>query len=87
MINSEKLSKFCEIDIEDVSKENLVDESSIKINEKDFTNKFEEFIDKIKNPYCFKCEDIAIKVEFSDIDLTIEEALTNYFVALKQSEA
>ena len=36
------------------------------------------FIRQIKNPYCYKCGNVVVKVEFSDTDLTLEDCIEHY---------
>lgn len=40
--------------------------------------RIKDFIRQIKNPYCYKCGDVVVKVEFSDTDLTLEDCMEHY---------
>lgn len=86
MINRQELEKLAETLIEEVEIESLANINEIESSKnKDIYKQLEDFINKIKNPYCFKCDDIVVKIKFSDTDLSLEEALCNYFVSLKKT--
>ena len=40
------------------------------------------YLDQIKNPYCFKCGKTVVKVSFADTQATIEDRLEKYLLAL-----
>ena len=40
------------------------------------------YLDQIKNPYCFKCGKTVVKVSFTDTQATIEDRLEKYLLAL-----
>lgn len=48
--------------------------------------RMEEYLKQIKNPYFFKCGEIAVNVEFSSDGGTLEDALFSYLTALKRSQ-
>lgn len=61
------LEEMKNVDIRTVDKNTLVDICSIKINNTLSPEKRKMvFIEKIKNPYCFLCGDVAVKISFSD---------------------
>lgn len=41
-----------------------------------------DYLDQIKNPYCFKCGKTVVKVSFTDTRATIEDQLEKYLLAL-----
>jgi hypothetical protein len=41
-----------------------------------------DYLDQIKNPYCFKCGKTVVKVSFTDTQATIEDRLEKYLLAL-----
>jgi len=43
----------------------------------------EQFLSQIKNPYAFKCGDVAVNLEFSSEGKTLEQAMTSYFLSKK----
>ena len=79
----ENLNTFKNVDIRTVDKSTLTDIRSIKINLNDSTEKkMKDYIDPIKNPYCFLCNGYAVKVEFADTDRTIEDCFSDYIESL-----
>lgn len=81
-IDFEKLKN---IDIITVDKEELVDIKDINI---DLTLPYElrilNYIEQIKNPYCYKMGDVVVKIEFDESEnaLTFEECINNYIKGL-----
>lgn len=41
-----------------------------------------DYLDQIKNPYCFKCGKTVVKVSFADTKSTIEDRLEKYLLTL-----
>lgn len=71
------------VDIRTVDKSALTDISSVKINPTDSPEKkMKNYIDQIKNPYCFLCNGYAVKVEFANTDRTIEDCFSDYIESL-----
>ncbi len=76
----QKLSEMQNVDIRTVNKEDLVDLNSVKIDETlPIPERVDSFIQQIKNPYCFRIGDVAVKVVYKENGPTfqqnIEEAL------------
>lgn len=73
-------ARMKDVDVMTVDREGLVDILSIDIDiSKPKNERIIEFIQKIKNPYCFKCGDTIVSVGFSDTDRTMEDGLVQYF--------
>ena len=71
------------IDVSTVDKSTLVDISTININPKDPPEKkFRDFVEQIKNPYCFLCNGYAVKLSFSDNGKTLEDCFMEYIDTL-----
>lgn len=71
------------VDVRTVGRENLTDISKIQIN-KNLPKKeqFAEFLGQVKNPYCYRCGKIVVKVSFADTEITLEERLEHYLGSL-----
>ncbi len=41
-----------------------------------------DFIERIKNPYCFKCGKTVVKISHADTEATLEDRLEKYLLAL-----
>lgn len=67
------------IDIRTVDPDSLVDINDVKIN----TNlpkkeRIADFIQQIKNPYCYKSGKVVVKIGFSDTEATLEERMESF---------
>jgi len=72
-----------DIDIRTVDLDHLVDIKDVQINTSlPREERMVDFIEQIKNPYCFKVGKVAVKVSFSDTDATIEDCLERYLLSL-----
>lgn len=60
-----------------------MDIREVQINEKlPRKQMFEDFLRQIKNPYCYRCGKLVVKVSFSDTDATLEDRLEHYLATL-----
>ena len=74
----ENLKLLREIPVNDINKNDLVDISSVAINK--HTSKDTAFLsclDQVKNPYCFKCGEIVVKLQFSENGRTLQECMAD----------
>lgn len=75
----ENISTLKNIDIRTVDKATLADISNVKINPNDSPEKkMTDYINQIKNPYCFLCNGYAVKIEFANTGRTIEDCFSDY---------
>lgn len=73
------LEEMKAVDIRTVRREDLVDIRDVHIDRTlPKEERIKDFIRQIKNPYCYKCGDVVVKVEFSDTDLTLEDGMEHY---------
>lgn len=62
----EELQRLKQVDIRTVDKDTLVDIGTVKIDTSlPMLERLIDFIKQVKNPYCYKIRDTAIKVSFS----------------------
>ncbi len=72
------------MDITEVSTGTLVDIGSVRIDETlPIGKRLESYLQQIKNPYCFLCGNIPVKIEFAEGAGTFEDKVTDYFIGLK----
>lgn len=75
----EYLKELQEVDIHTVELEALIDIKDIKIDTSlTKEERIKDFIRQIKNPYCFRCGDLIIKVRNIDALEKFEEKLKSY---------
>ena len=74
----EKLERCRNINLEDVTLDDVDEVSSIKIDKREpSSERILEFITKVKNPYIFKVNGKLVRISFSeDTDLTADNCLT-----------
>jgi len=46
----------------------------------------QQYLQQVKNPYAFRCGDIAVNVRFCHNGKTLEQAMQAYFTALRTKE-
>ena len=62
------------IDIRSVDKSKLVDLNSVSIDEsRPVAERIESFLQQIKNPYCFRIGDVAVKVNYKSEGPTFQQ--------------
>lgn len=69
-----------EIDIRTVDPETLVDIKTVTMNtDLPIDERKKDYIKQVKNPYCFKCGKVVVKMSFAETTVTLEDQLENYF--------
>lgn len=59
--------------------DDLVDRKNIKIDiRKNKEGRIKQYLEQIKDPYCYLDNNTIVKVRFSDTDITIEDCISNY---------
>ena len=82
-MNTKKYKDLKNVDVRTVDKSELVDIEDVKININDKPEKkMQDYINQIKNPYCFLCKGYAVKLAFADNNRTIEDCFTEAIGAL-----
>ena len=77
------LVQMKEVDINTVDRESLVDIRKVQVDGKlSREQRFEDFLRQIKNPYCYRCGKVVVKISFSDTDVTLEDRLEHYLATL-----
>lgn len=67
-------------DLQNVDIHQLADIREIRIDTtKDKTTRMREFIQAVKNPYCFRCGNTIIKVSFNREGESFQNILQEYF--------
>ena len=83
-MNIAGLKALQNIDYHSIDKEKLVDAGAVTLNKNgSITERIEQFIDEVENPYIIKCGKTFVEVEFSDTKKTIENQLEKYLKSLK----
>lgn len=84
MIDKARLEQMKSVDIAKVDRGTLVDINSIHIDSTlPDEQKLQDYLEQIKNPYCFRCGDTPVKIRFVSEEKSLKQSLYNYFVNLK----
>jgi len=71
------------IDIRAVDPDTLVDIRDVRVNaDLPKQERLLDFINQIKNPYCYKCGKAVVKVSFAETEATLEDRLESYLLSL-----
>ena len=85
MITSSELEVMSQQNIETTNRKELADLSAIHIRQDlSYEEKILDFLEQIKNPYCFLCGDVPVRVCFTDNGPNLGQTLENYFIRIKQ---
>ena len=83
MIQDIDLAQMKNVDIRTIDREALVDITEVQIDGKmPQKQRFDDFLRQIKNPYCYRCGNVVVKISFSDTDATLEDRLEQYLKSL-----
>lgn len=73
------LQQLKQIDVCTVDRDSLVDIRNVQVDRSlPCGERFADFLRQVKNPYCFRCGEVVVKVYFADTDVTLEERLKHY---------
>ena len=73
-------------DATEVDRASLVDIRTIRIDKSlPATERMEQYLEQIRNPYCFLCGESVIRLRFSDDAGDLKSHLKNYFVSCKKA--
>ena len=86
MISSDALARMRQQNIKEVNKDDLVDIRSVVVDTSlPPEQRMMDYLEKITNPYCFRCGDAVVSIHFADKGNSIDSLLKNYFMGLKRS--
>jgi len=85
VITNKQLEEMSRQSIETINRKELADISAVHIRQDlPHNEKVLAFLEEIKNPYCFLCGDVPVRVCFSDNGPKLGQTLQNYFIRIKQ---
>ena len=78
-----ELERLKQVDVRTISHNELIDLRGIKIDEESSKKqRIQQFVEQIKNPFCFKVGEIAVSVGFSNDGISFEERMKQYLDTL-----
>ena len=85
-LNAQVIEKMQSVNLDAVDKETLVDASGFVFdNSLPLEKRAARMLEQLKNPYCFRYGDMAIKLEFAEDGPSLQELLTGFFLAEKRT--
>lgn len=70
---------YCEnsVDIEELAEiqDVIIDTSLPKLE------RIKSYIEQIKNPYCYRCDDMIVRVSFANTEVSFEERMKQYLLS------
>lgn len=82
-MRNEDLRELENVDIRTIEKDALVEIKKVKIDpELERRERISSFVQQIKNPYCFICDGVIVKIGYTETEDTLEEKLNEYFLSL-----
>jgi len=77
------LEQMKHIDVRDVDPNDLADIRDVTVNTAlPRDERLLDYLEQIKNPYCFRCGKAVVKVSFADTEATLEDQLERYLLSL-----
>ncbi|WP_425533940.1 DUF6870 family protein [Terrisporobacter petrolearius] len=74
--------------MEEINQSSLVGITTVNIDTSlPATERMQDYLEQIKNPYCFLCNGVPVKICFHDEAGTLERRLKNCFVSLKKADS
>lgn len=84
MITNKQLEEMSRQNIETINRNELADISAIQIKQDlPHNEKVIAFLEEIRNPYCFLCGNVPVRVCFSDNGPKLGQTLQGYFIRIK----
>ena len=85
MLSSDALACMRQQSIKEVNKDDLVDIRSVFVDTSlPPEQRMMDYLEKIKNPYCFRCGDAVVSIHFATGGTSLGSLLKNYFSGLKK---
>lgn len=85
MITLQELAQLSETDIEKTERGSLVNLEEISIDTSmPATQRMLNYLEQVKNPYCFLCGETPVKVCFAPESEDLGKKLKTYFLGLKR---
>ena len=79
MLQQMSIEQLSSVDIQAVSKEDLVDVSGLAFdNTVPREQRAVQVLRKVKNPYCFRVGDMGVKLEFLDSAPPLQDAFSSF---------
>ena len=86
MITSKQLSILKNMELGDIDVPNLPAFKDISIDTSlPVPERVTHYLEQVENPYCFRFEDICVKIDFSNRPISLQQVLTDFLIRKKNS--
>lgn len=86
MYGNQHLDDLRQMDIEAIDRNELVLIQNVKIDsDLPASLRMQRYLEQIKNPYCFLCDTVPVKIRFASDGSTLADLLSIHFSNLKNS--
>jgi len=83
-ITADQINEMRSVDIGAVNKNTLADVSGISFDTSlPQSERAAQILEQVKNPYCFRHGDTAVKIEFDESGPPLQEVITNFLIRQK----
>jgi hypothetical protein len=80
----QEMTEMSHMEIENIDANTLMDIGCVRIdNTLPIKQRIASFLEQIKNPYCYRCGNTPVKIEYSSDMKPLDEKILNYFIGLK----
>ena len=77
------LKEMRDVDVRTVNPADLVNIKKVKVNTSlPRDERLYDFLNQIRNPYLFLCDNTVVKVSFADTTATLEDRLERYLLSI-----
>lgn len=77
------ISEMKDVDVRSVDRNTLVQRNSVKVNpKKDKAERVKEYVEQMRNPYCYLDGKTVVKISFANTSRTIEDCMRGYLSGL-----
>lgn len=81
-----KLEEMSRVEYGDTDKAELVDIETVRIDpDLPPVERLLNYLEQIKNPYCFRCGETAVRISFAADGDNLQNLLKRHFISLKRS--
>ncbi|MDR1205837.1 MAG: hypothetical protein LBL26_10230 [Peptococcaceae bacterium] len=84
MLTLQKMAEMSHMEIENMDTNTLIDIGCVRIDDTlPAKQRISNFLEQIKNPYCYRCGKTPVKIEYISDAKPLDEKILDYFIGLK----
>lgn len=84
MLDKNTLNELGQVRLCDIDRDSLVDINDVHIDTSlPPAERLHSYLEQVENPYCFRCGDTPVRVNFAQGGNDLSEILKRYFMGLK----